>query len=68
MNTTTMAISLADPLGTMLASGWAWHDSGQPIIARTQNYLLALATGANKLRDEAAAQRDFIDIVLKDII
>lgn len=57
MNTTIMAISLADPLGTMLASGWVWHDSGQPIVARTHGYLMALATGANKLRDEAAAQR-----------
>ncbi|WP_294609336.1 hypothetical protein [uncultured Roseovarius sp.] len=57
MNTTAKFISLADPMGSMLASGWAWHDSEQPIIARTHNYLAALATGANKLRDEVAAQR-----------
>ncbi len=53
----TQAVSMADPLGTMVATRWTWQDSTQAIIARTHGHLLALATAGNKLRDEAGAQR-----------
>ncbi|MGF1659218.1 MAG: hypothetical protein ACFCUS_07295, partial [Rubrimonas sp.] len=41
----------------MLAARWTWRESSIAIAPRVHAHLLTLATAANRLRDEAAAQR-----------
>ncbi|MDA3857195.1 MAG: hypothetical protein PF480_02890 [Roseovarius sp.] len=53
----TPTITLADPLGSMVAIRWQWKESEQQIVQRSHGYLLRLATAANSLRKEAETQR-----------
>ena len=53
----TQAISLDDPLGSLLVARWGWKESEQQIVHRAHGYLVRLATAGNALRKEARSQK-----------